>query len=123
MYDYGYSFRELQELAADNAIYLGKLKNKEKLFGRKWLKGYLRRWSEINLLKPRSLSMTRAKAASRDTFNANCNLGEILNMYELNDKPLRIFNIDETGILPEHSPPSVIGPKGTTVLAITSARV
>ncbi|XP_053380497.1 uncharacterized protein LOC123526886 [Mercenaria mercenaria] len=31
-----------------------------------------------------------------------------------------IFNIDETGITPEHTPPNVVGPKGMTIPAIFS---
>ena len=123
LYGYGYSNSELRELATDTAIYLGKWNDKEKLLGRKWLKGFLRRWPDMKALKPRSLSMIRAKAVSREVIeNYYNNLEQILNKYELSDKPHRIFNIDETGISPEHSPPSIIGPRGTTVPAITSVR-
>ena len=50
MYGYGYSNRELQELATDTAIYLGKWNDKDKLLGRKWLKGFLKRWPDTKVL-------------------------------------------------------------------------
>ena len=123
LYGYGYSKSGLRELATDTAIYLGKWNDKEKLLGRKKVvKRVSPKWPDMKALKPtRSLSMIRAKAVSREVIeNYFNNLEQILNKYELSDKPHRIFNVDETGISPEHSPPSIVGPRGTTVPAITS---
>ena len=40
--------------------------------------------------------------------------------YGLSDKPQFIFNIDETGIQPEHRPPNIIAPVGIKPQSVTS---
>ena len=42
--------------------------------------------------------------------------------HNLRNKPSRIFNVDETGIATEHSPPKVVCNKESKPQAITSAR-
>ena len=67
--------------------------------------------------------MTRAKTATMETVqNYFDELQSIINKYHLEESPQLIFNIDETGISPEHNPPMVIGPKGVTIPAVTSPR-
>ena len=38
-------------------------------------------------------------------------LESILNKYQIKEKPHLIYNLDETGLQPEHRPPSVIASK------------
>ena len=49
-------------------------------------------------------------------------LDVILTKYNLKDKPESIYNVDESGISPAHSPPKVIGPRGRQSQSITSPR-
>jgi hypothetical protein len=46
----------------------------------------------------------------------------ILTMNKIRDKPERIFNIDETGINTEHSPPRIVCDKSTKPQDISSTR-
>ena len=42
--------------------------------------------------------------------------------YDLINKSERIFNIDETGFSPEHTPHKVVGPKDIPLQSVCSAR-
>ncbi len=65
----------------------------------------------------------RAKSASRENIDKYYSeLGSILAVNNLVDKPERIFNVDETGISTEHQPPKVVCSKDTVPTAITSPR-
>lgn len=123
LFGYGYSYMELRLLATDTAVFSGKLPNNSKLLSEMWLVRFLKRHPDLKGLKPRSLSLVRAKAVSAETVAAYYQeLNTVLQQYDLLTKPHRIFNIDETGITPEHKPPYVIGPKGMSIPAITSSR-
>ena len=83
----------------------------------------LKRWPELKLVKPQKLSVSRAKAASQETLNKYFKeLSSLLTKHNLRNKPSRIFNVDETGISTEHSPPTVVYNKESKPQAITSAR-
>ena len=83
----------------------------------------LKRWPELKLVKPQKLSMSRAKAASQETLNKYFKeLSSLLTKHNLRNKPSRFFNVDETGIATEHSPPKVVCNKESKPQAITSAR-
>ena len=49
-------------------------------------------------------------------------LGNILSTNNLTNKPERIFNIDETGVSTEHSPPRIVCNVETNPQAVTSPR-
>jgi hypothetical protein len=67
--------------------------------------------------------MWRAKAASQETLNKYFKeLSSLLTEHNLRTKPSRIFNVDETGIAIEHSPPKVVCSKESKPQTITSAR-
>jgi hypothetical protein len=67
--------------------------------------------------------MSRAKAASQETLNKYFKeLSSLLTEHNLRNKPSRIFNVDETGIATEHSPPKVVCSKEYKLQTITSAR-
>ena len=103
---YGYTRRELINLATDMAHSLKKLPE-DKSLSEAWLYlGFLKRHSDITFLKPRSLSMSRAKAVTKENIDTYfSNLKNIMDKYSLHDQPELIYNIDETGFSPEHSPP------------------
>ena len=120
---YGYTRRELINLATDMAHYLKKLPE-DKSLSEAWLYlGFLKRHSNITFLKPRSLSMCRAKAVTKENIDTYfSNLKSIMDKYNLHEKPELIYNIDETGFSPEHSPPRIATIKGHTPQAVTSPR-
>jgi len=61
------------------------------------------------VIKPRTLSSTRAAAVTQSHIdNYACDLNAILEKYDLKSKPHLIYNLDKTGIQPEHRPSKVI---------------
>ena len=67
--------------------------------------------------------MIRARHSIPDNVKSYFNeLGALLEKYGLEDKPQNIYNVDETNIVPEHKPPSVVGPAGIPACSITSPR-
>ena len=103
------------ELAYD----LGK-RTSMKALSTNWLYGFLNRWEyRLVSLNPRKLETTRAKSSTPETVNRYFeNLSEIISKYKLNDKPQNIYNIDETGLPPEHRPPNVIANTGNNLTQI-----
>ena len=120
---YGYSNIQLQHLAGELAYDLGK-RTSMKALSNNWLYGFLNRWEHrLVSLNPRKLETTRAKSSTPETVNKYFeNLSEIITKYNLCDKPQNIYNIDETGLQPEHRPPNVIANPNTKPQAITSPR-
>jgi len=123
-YGYGYTRLNLRILATDTALYLKK-KNvtSDKLLGDKWLTCFMKRNPSLKVKKPRALNILRAKSVTREAVGAYFGeLENIMNKYDLLDKPQCIYNIDESGLTPEHVPRSVIGPVNEITPAITSPR-
>ena len=107
---YGYTRTEVTGLATDFAIELGLRQKHDKSLSLQWFRSFLERWPEIKSLRPRSLALSRAKAASQETIDAYFEqLESIMDKYNLKDKPQCIYNIDEKGVTPDHKPPNVIG--------------
>ena len=102
------------------AVQLGK-RSKEKPLTFKWIYGFLKRWPDLRVLKPRGLEYARAKMASETAVsNYFDNLQQCLDEHGLTDKPHLIFNLDEKGITTEHKPPCVIGSATHCPPAVTS---
>ena len=57
-------------------------------------------------MKSQGLEIARAKCAS--VANIDNYFKELITKYGLKDKPHLIFNVDEKGITPDHSPPHVV---------------
>ncbi|XP_060606285.1 uncharacterized protein LOC132758607 [Ruditapes philippinarum] len=120
---YGYNKMSLQYLAKDYADSLGKVVRADKSLSDNWFYGFTKRWPDLKTVKAQKLSIARAKSASRETLNKYYEeLETVLISNNIKDKPNKIFNIDETGVNTEHSPPKVICKKDTTAQNITSAR-
>ena len=65
-YGFGYTRQEYVDIASDYAVHLGK-RTIDKPFTMKWMRGFLKRWPELKVLKPRGLEHVRAKMASKET--------------------------------------------------------
>ena len=120
---YGYTHIQLQHLAGELAYSLERRPTSKPL-SNNWLYGFLRRWNDrLSSLNPRSLETTRAKGSTPEAIsNYYSELESVLLKYGLNDKPQLIYNLDETGLQPEHRPPNVIAPPESKPQAITSPR-
>ncbi|XP_053391999.1 jerky protein homolog-like, partial [Mercenaria mercenaria] len=119
---YGYTRAETIALASDYTVALGK-RNVDNPFSMKWFYGFMKRWPELNVVRPSSLSEQRAKCDS-DTciYNYFCELNRIVSKYALSDKPQNIYNIDEKGINTEFKPPNVVAGKASKQQTIMAER-
>ena len=62
-----------------------------------WFYAFFKRWPGLKVPKPHSLEMQRAKFTSDLTIkNYFLELGSILKKCNIEDKPERIYNVDET---------------------------
>lgn len=121
-YGYGYTRQECVDIASDYAVHLGK-RTMDKPFTMKWMRGFLKRWPELKVLKPRGLEHVRAKMASKETVAEYFkNLANTISTYNMHDKPHLIYNIDEKGISIDHKPPSVVSDSTYCPQAVTSGR-
>ena len=86
-----------------------------------WIYDFLKRWPDLKIVKPKKLSLARAKCAQIETLdNYLRELATILKTDNLKDHPQNIFNIDEPGIRTEHSPPKTVCSKALFVPSMTS---
>ena len=120
---YGYTRTELINLASDMAHFLAKLPL-DKTISAAWLYlGFLKRNKDISFSKLRSLNMSCAKSVTPETVEKYFqNLYDILEKYDLLFSPGLIYNIDESGFSPEHTPPTLSCQKGQTPNFISSPR-
>ena len=109
---YGYTRAEVCGMATDFAVTLGKRKKEDQQFSMQWFYSFLKRWPELHVVKPSSLSEQRARCASEVSItNYFMELEHILTKYNLQEKPQSIYNIDEKGINTETRPPYVVAGK------------
>ncbi|XP_052798487.1 uncharacterized protein LOC128230336 [Mya arenaria] len=119
---YGYSRQETIDLASDYAVSLG-LRSKQNPLTDRWLYMFLSRWPELNVRKPRSLEVARAKCATRVAIDKYFDqLNNIMVKYHIAAKPHLIYNVDEKGMQIEHKPPKIVSGKHNKTQAITSGR-
>ena len=118
---YGYTTNEVVSMASNYATFLTK-RDEEHPFSRKWFRGFMKRWPDLIVTKPRSLANYRAKAASQTNISEYFKrLHLVLTKLDLLDKPQCIYNVDEKGTQTEHSPPYIVSACKSTP-AVTSSR-
>ena len=120
---YGVTNKRLQHLGGDLAFDLGRKKQNTPM-SNNWLYGFLARWkTKLASLNPRKLETNRARSSTPESVDSYFeNLAQTLTKYNLTNKPQFIYNLDETGIQPDHRPPNVIAPIGSKPQAVTSPR-
>jgi hypothetical protein len=107
-YGYRYTRPEVANLASDFALQLGKRDATHPLTLKRF-RGFMERWPELRVLKPRSLEQVRAKAASETVVDKYfIELHTKMVKYGFEKLPHLIFNVDEKGITQDHTPPSVV---------------
>lgn len=121
-FGYGYTRQEVTDLGTDFAHCLNKKPPNESLTLR-WFEGLMRRWPELKVTRPRSLEVQRAKCGTVDNVKKYfSSLEEVVDRYNLKDKPHLIFNVDEKGLTSDHKPPSVVAGIDCTTSEVTSGR-
>ena len=121
-YGYGYTREDVVEIASDYCVRLGKRGSNNPLTIN-WFRGFIKRWPELHVIKPRALALQRAKSTtSLVVQNYFSELDKVLTKYNLKDKPHLIFNVDEKGITNNHSPPYVVAGNAYNVQAVTSGK-
>ena len=120
---YGYNRTGIKVLAREYAVSLGKVVKSETSLSNCWFYTFMKRWTDLKVVSPQKLTANRAEAASRETLNTYFNeLDAILTKCNLKDKPAQIYNVDETGISTEHTPPMIVCGQDVKPQAITSPR-
>ncbi|KAJ8306058.1 hypothetical protein KUTeg_016603 [Tegillarca granosa] len=119
---YGYTRRETLNLASDYAVHLG-YRDQDHPLSFRWLKNFLSRWPAMKVQKPRKLEAVRAKCTSKEVIDRYFKeLKTILDKYNLNDQPGRIFNVDEKGITTDYKPPNVVAGTNFKVQAVVTGK-
>lgn len=119
---YGYSRQEVVDVASNFAVHLNK-RTRDNPMSLKWFYSFLGRWPELKVIKPRSLEISRAKSATIENVDKYFEeLKNVMEKYDLIDKPHLIFNIDEKGITINHSPPRVVTGSEMHPQAVTSGK-
>ena len=74
-----------------------------------WFYGFLGRWPDLTIRKPQKLASSRAEGASREKLDRYFReLATFLTSNGLRERPERIYNIDETGVNPQHNPLNIV---------------
>ena len=119
---YGYTQQECISVASQYAFQLG-LRSNDKPLSMMWMKGFLGRWPEMRVIKPRALEDERAKLAKESVVMSYFdNLEKCLRKHDLLNKPHLIYNIDEKGVSIEHKPPFIVAGSGHPTQAVTSGK-
>jgi hypothetical protein len=119
---YGYNRKEIVDIASDYTVTLGK-RTVEKPLTLNWFHGFMKRWPELRVVKPRSLEVSRAKSTSDATVQNYFNqLEHIIDKYELQNSPHLIFNVDEKGISTNHTPSHIVARRDFYPQSITTGK-
>ena len=112
-FGYGLTRAEVLDVASDYGRSLGKIKATAPNLSLGWFRRFMRRHKLLTLSKARALDAYRAKACSKDNIsNYLGNLKATIEKYNLNDRPHRIFNVDEKGLTSTYTAPNVVHRRG-----------
>jgi DDE superfamily endonuclease/helix-turn-helix, Psq domain len=121
---FGMNCIELRKLAFDIAQSNGTDNNfnvQKRIAGKDWLKGFRTRHPEISIRKPEPTSLARAQAFNKPQVTKFFEiLDSTMKMHNIN--PLRVYNMDESGLNTVQATQRIVALKGKKqVGAITSA--
>ena len=114
---FGFTMADVMRLAYQLAVRNG-IKNKfckrNEKAGRKWLKNFLRRHTQISVRTSEGVSLSRARGFTPES------VAQFFETYEpavdtIQHKPARLYNCDETGI-------TIVQHKHTKILGLTGKR-
>ena len=105
----------LPQVATDMSEFLNKgsyfrRKDTHKPLSNSWFHKFIKRWPALQIGKPRSLSMARAKATTPTIISAYYDqLKSIMDEHDFINKPGQVYNLDESGFNSEHKSPTAVG--------------
>ena len=95
----------------------------KKIAGADWLKLFLKRNPTLSIRKAEGVSMSRAEGMNKEEVLKYFELlTKILTENELLDKPLNIFNMDETGLQLNNVPGKVVALKGSKDVHVVTSQ-
>ncbi|XP_041379546.1 uncharacterized protein LOC121392379 [Gigantopelta aegis] len=120
---YGYTRAQVLNLGTDYATHLNKRPHDCNSLSLQWFYGFMGRWPELKLRRPKSLSELRVYATSEESITKYFDeLETILEKYDLKSSPEKIYNVDEKGISMTHAPPYVVGSTDEVPIEISPER-
>jgi hypothetical protein len=107
-YGYGYTRHDVTDIATDYTHTINR-KPRNEVLTLRWFEGFMNRWPELKVLTPCSLEIARVKCGTTEHVEKYFeSLEEVINKYDLQNKPHLIFNVDEKGLTSNHKPPNVV---------------
>lgn len=96
---YQYGRAEMVNIASEFAVYLG-LRSRDNNLSNKWYTGFIQRWPDFQLGKPRMSTGRRtfsgfSKPAVQSIKKQEKELGQIIAKYNFKEKPERIYYVDD----------------------------
>ena len=81
--------------------------------------GYLSRFPQVKMVKPKKREKVRNDVSSDNITNYFTALKQVLDQYNLANQSAKIWNVDETGISLDHSPPKILSRRGGQPFSVT----
>lgn len=95
----------------------------KKMAGADWLKLFLKRNPSLSIRKAEGVSMSRAEGMNKEEVQKYFQLlTKILTENDLLDKPLNIFNMDESGLQLNNVPGKVVAVKGSKDVHVVTSQ-
>ena len=116
---YGFSRWQVLEMAKNMSEAIGRDSEPTK----HWFYSFIQRFPELKMINPKKRDKARDDAVNDETLSAYFEeLGNVLDKYDIKNKPQFIWNVDETGISLDHNPPKILARAGTNPHCVTSGR-
>ena len=116
---YGYARWQMISIAENMATLTGRSVKRTK----HWFYGFVKRYPDLKMINPKKREKCRADSVLSEVVLTNYqNLETVLDSARLLNKPVGIWNVDETGLTLDHTPPKVLGKAGQDLVAITASK-
>ncbi|KAJ3639912.1 hypothetical protein Zmor_003240 [Zophobas morio] len=111
------TLRQLAYNLAKSMGLQGRFNNTKKIAGNDWLKLFMRRNPTLSIRQSEGVSLARAEGMNKEEVQQYFQLlTKTLTDHDLLNKPLSIFNMDETGLQLNNEPGKVVAIKGSKVV-------
>ena len=116
---YGYTRWQVIEIAENMATLTGRSVSPTK----HWFYGFMKRFADLKMINPKKREKCRADSVSVEVVSSYYeNLEKVLNSAGLLNNPTGIWNVDETGLTLDHTPPKVLGKARQDPVCITASK-